>query len=204
MIEVDVDRLGLLHWMADGRIVAGSVDGGESQRLSWGGSTLDELASRPLDFSCGVVSIEVGPVDTGSLLHEAPNTSSAAAARELVPVLDLGLIAQAVAITGAVLELFLRPLLGAHLILRTWHRLIGAAVTITTLFVIDTGGNRSSRFGGVGLGQCHPCWDGEQSDRGECQHHLAHDHSFPSVSSRLRCRNPFPGLIGPLVLAPPI
>jgi hypothetical protein len=52
LTEVDVDRLGLLHWMADNRIVAES-DGPESLWLSWDGTTLAELASLPLDFTCG-------------------------------------------------------------------------------------------------------------------------------------------------------
>ena len=49
--EVDVGRLGLLHWMADNRIVAES-DGAESLWLSWDGTTLAELPSLPVDFTC--------------------------------------------------------------------------------------------------------------------------------------------------------
>jgi hypothetical protein len=111
----------------------------------------------------------------------------------LVLVLVLRLVALAVTAVSVV-ELLLRPQLGAHLILRSWRCLVGLVVSIPGTLGIDTGGNRLCRVGCVGLGSSHPCGDGEQSDRGECQHHLSHDHSFPSVSSRRRCRNLFPGL----------
>ena len=76
---------------------------------------------------------------------------------ELVLVLLLGLVARAVTIAGAIVELILCLLLSAQLILRPRHRLIGGAVAISIpiLFVIDTGGNRTCRFGGVGLSQGH-------------------------------------------------
>ena len=102
-----------------------------------------------------------------------------------------GAVASAVTITGAVVELVLCPLLDALLVLRTWHRLVGGAVTIavTILLRIDACGNRPCRFWGVGLSQRHARGHSEQSDGGECEHHLAHDHSLPSVSRPRCCRN---------------
>ncbi|HSP28390.1 MAG TPA: hypothetical protein VLN74_07560, partial [Ilumatobacteraceae bacterium] len=65
----------------------------------------------------------------------------------LHPVLVLGLVARAVTITGAVVELLLSPLLDALLFLRLLPRLVGGAVTIavTILLRIDACGNRPCR-----------------------------------------------------------
>ncbi len=51
--EVATLRIGLLHWMADNRIVAATTESvGDSWR-SWDGASLDELATLPLDLDCG-------------------------------------------------------------------------------------------------------------------------------------------------------
>ncbi len=57
--EVAVLRIGLLHWMDDGRLVAATTESvGESWR-SWDGTSLEETSVVPLDLSCGE-----GVVDT--------------------------------------------------------------------------------------------------------------------------------------------
>jgi len=51
LIEVDVNGLGALHWMADNRLVAAEA-AFDGRWLSWDGSTLAELPSVPLDLTC--------------------------------------------------------------------------------------------------------------------------------------------------------
>ena len=80
-----------------------------------------------------------------------------------VLILVLDLVARAVTVTGAVVELVLCPLLDALLFLHTWHRLVGGAVTIPVPIRvgIDARGNRRCWFWSVGLGQRHARGYGE-------------------------------------------